>query len=74
MEKQKIEEKDIFKVFSQKLCGWLLLNGFRLIGTRSNLQRKDFNVFLFNKSDVLLQCKDYYDNNRDELGILVKKR
>lgn len=73
MEKQ-IKEHDIFKVFSQKLCGWLLLNGFRLLGTRKNEQRKDFNIFLFHKSDILLKCKDYYDENRDELGTLVKKR
>lgn len=74
MDKQKIDEKDIFKVFSQKLCGWLLLNGFRLRGTRENLKKKEFNVFLFDKSDILLECKNYYDNNREKLGTIIKKR
>ncbi|MGN0106711.1 MAG: DUF5659 domain-containing protein [Hominilimicola sp.] len=43
----------MFKVFNQRLAGFLMLKGFRLLAVEPNKNIKDFNVFTFEKSDKL---------------------
>lgn len=41
----------IFKVFNQRLAGYLMLKGFKLLAVEPNRDIKDFNIFTFEKSD-----------------------
>lgn len=43
----------MFKVFNQRLAGFLMLKGFKLISVEPNKSIKDFNIFTFEKSNRL---------------------
>jgi len=43
----------IYNCFSQKLAGFLLTNGFSLIGLKSDLKKTGRNIYLFQDSDLL---------------------
>ena len=52
-------------VFSQKLAGYLMLQGFRLIRMdKSNKQNNSHrHIFIFNESEALLQHIQNYKSN-----------
>jgi len=49
-----------FKCFSQKLAGYLLMNGFSLIGIKSDLKKTGRNIYLFQYSELenIINFKD----------------
>ena len=57
-----VEEKENYVVFSQRLAGFLMLKGFRLVRTERNMKFEKKNVFIFKKSDELEEAIDEYKN------------
>lgn len=47
--------KSLFTVYSQRLAGYLMLNGFPLVDTQKNIQT-GMNNFIFPNSDLLRDC------------------
>jgi len=43
----------VYNCFSQKLAGYLLTNGFSLIGIKSDLKMTGRNIYLFQDSELL---------------------
>lgn len=43
----------MFKVFNQRLAGFLMFKGFKLISVEPNRHIRDFNIFNFEKSNKL---------------------
>jgi len=44
---------NIYNCFSQKLAGFLLTNGFPIIGVKSDLKKTGRNIYLFQDSELL---------------------
>lgn len=57
----------MFKVFNQRLAGFLMLKGFRLLAVEPNKNIKDFNVFTFEKSDKLNRAIRQYEEIKNFL-------
>lgn len=55
----------IFKVFNQRLAGYLMLKGFKLLSVEPNRNIKDFNIFTFEKSDKLNRTIKQYEKIKD---------
>ena len=51
----------MFKVFNQRLAGFLMLKGFKLLAVEPNRDIKDFNIFSFEKSDKLNRTIKQYE-------------
>ena len=56
----KREVTTIFKIFNQKLAGFLMLKGFKLLEVEPNRNIKDFNIFTFEKSNKLDKAIEQY--------------
>lgn len=54
------EEKKKFIVYSQKLTGYLMQNGFVLIDMRPDLKKSGRNIFFFNDTPQLKSAIDEY--------------
>lgn len=52
----------MFKVFNQRLAGYLMMQGFRLIALTRNDHNPLLNVFVFEKSKELMQEIKNYQN------------
>lgn len=53
----------MFKVFNQRLAGYLMMRGFRLIAVLRNDHNPKLNVFAFEKSkDLMKEIKNYQIN------------
>ena len=50
----------MYKVFNQRLAGYLMLHGFRLIRIAQNDHVPQLNVFVFEKSKDLLDTMSQY--------------
>ena len=50
----------IFKVFNQRLAGFLILKGLKLIAVEPNKNIQDFNIFTFAKSKKLDKAIEQY--------------
>lgn len=57
----------MFKVFNQRLAGFLMLKGFRILAVEPNKNIKDFNVFTFKKSDKLNRAIRQYEEIKNFL-------
>ncbi|MGN0521994.1 MAG: DUF5659 domain-containing protein [Eubacterium sp.] len=55
-----MEVTSIFKVFNQRLAGFLMLKGFKLLEVEPNRNIKDFNIFIFEKSNKLDKALTQY--------------
>lgn len=51
----------MFKVFNQRLAGFLMLKGFKLLAVEPNRNIKDFNIFSFEKSEKLNRTIKQYE-------------
>jgi len=51
---------NIYNCFSQKLAGYLLTNGFSIIGVKSDLKKTGRSVYLFQDSDLLRNAVSKY--------------
>jgi len=50
----------VYNCFSQKLAGYLLINGFSIIGIKSDLKMTGRNIYLFQDSELLRKMIDKY--------------
>lgn len=48
-------------MFNQRLAGFLMLKGFKLLTVEPNKNIKDFNIFTFEKSDKLNRAIKQYE-------------
>ena len=53
--------KSMFTVFNQRLAGFLMLKGFKLISIEPNRNIQNFNIFSFEKSDKLEKAIHQYE-------------
>ncbi len=53
-----------FKIFNQRLAGYLMFNGFKLLSVEPNRDIKDFNVFAFEKTPKLTRILDQYQETK----------
>jgi len=51
---------NIYNCFSQKLAGFLLMNGFPLLGIKSDLKKTGRNIYLFQDSELLRKAISEY--------------
>lgn len=47
-------------IFSQKMAGYLMLNGFVLLSIENNIKDKNKKVFLFKESNALLSTMEQF--------------
>ncbi len=57
----------MFKVFNQRLAGFLMLKGFKLLAVEPNRNIKDFNIFSFEKSEKLNRAIRQYEEIKNFL-------
>lgn len=50
----------IYNCFSQKLAGFLLNNGFSIVGVKSDLKKTGRNIYLFQDSELLKEAVNKY--------------
>lgn len=60
----KVKEKKAFPVYNQKLAGFLMMSGYRLMGIEENKQYKGKNVFYFMESQKIRESIQIYFGNR----------
>lgn len=54
--------KRMITIFNQRLCGYLQMKGFVLVGMSENKHCAGKNVFYFNESDELQKSIDEFKN------------
>lgn len=58
-------EKKATPIYNQRLAGYLMMSGFRLMGLEENEQYKGKNVFYFMESDKLRKSiQSYFGNTK----------
>ena len=55
-----MEDKKFKYIFSLRLAGFLMMNGFRILRINHNLQKKDKDVYVFENSDELCKMMEQY--------------
>lgn len=50
----------VYNCFSQKLAGFLLTNGFVLVGIKSDLKMTGRNIYLFSDGELLRKAINEY--------------
>ena len=61
----KNKEKQAFPIYNQKLAGYLMLQGYRLMGMEENQKYKGKNVFYFMESEKIRKSiQIYFGNSR----------
>lgn len=55
--------KEAFPIYNQKLAGYLMLNGYRLMGMEENQKYKGKNVFYFMESEKIRKSIQIYFGN-----------
>ena len=67
MEVKKMSDKKMITIFNQRLCGYLQMKGFVLVGMAENKHCAGKNVFFFNDTDELRKAmKELKDNKVTE--------
>ena len=61
-------EKKFKYIFSLRLAGYLMMNGFRILRINHNLQRFDKDVYVFEDSEEICKAMEKYtvDKNSKE--------
>ena len=57
------KEKQAFPIYNQKLAGYLMLQGYRLMGMEENQKYKGKNVFYFMESEKIRKSIQIYFGN-----------
>ena len=55
-----MEDKQFKYIFSLRLAGFLMMNGFRILRINHNLQKKDKDVYVFENSKELCKAMEKY--------------
>ena len=55
-----MEDKKFKYIFSLRLAGFLIMNGFRILRINHNLQKKDKDVYVFENSNELCKMMEKY--------------
>ena len=55
-----MEDKKFKYIFSLRLAGFLMMNGFRILRINHNLQKKDKDVYVFEDSKELCKTMEKY--------------
>ena len=55
-----MEDKKFKYIFSLRLAGFLMMNGFRILRINHNLQKKNKDVYVFENSDALCKTMEKY--------------
>ena len=55
-----MEDKKFKYIFSLRLAGFLMMNGFRILRINHNLQKKDKDVYVFENSNELCKMMEKY--------------
>lgn len=58
--------KNVFKVFNQRIAGYLMYNGLKLLSIEPNPNISKFNVFIFEKSEQLTKLLNNYQKQNQE--------
>ena len=58
------KKKKAMPIYKQRLAGYLMLCGFRLMGVEENTEREGKNVFYFMESERLHKCIQSYFGKR----------
>ena len=61
---KKETEKKAFPVYNQKLAGFLMMSGYRLMGIEENKKYKGKNVFYFMESEKIRESIQIYFGSR----------
>ena len=64
-----MEDKKFKYIFSLRLAGFLMMNGFRILRINHNLQKKDKDVYVFEDSKELCDAMEKYSiykNSKEE--------
>ena len=56
-----MEDKKFKYIFSLRLAGFLMMNGFRILRINHNLQKKNKDVYVFENSNELCKMMEKYN-------------
>ena len=56
-----MEDKKFKYIFSLRLAGFLMMNGFRILRINHNLQKRDKDVYVFENSTELCKMMEKYN-------------
>ena len=71
-----MEYKKFKYIFSLRLAGYLMINGFRILRINHNLEKKDKDVYVFENSNELCKMMEKYNEikNSKENNNVIDKR
>ena len=71
-----MEDKKFKYIFSLRLAGFLMMNGFRILRINHNLQKKDKDVYIFENSKELCKAMEKYTliKNSKETENVINQR
>ena len=70
-----MEDKKFKYIFSLRLAGFLMMNGFRILRINHNLQKKDKDVYVFENSNELCKMMEKYNeikNSKENTNVIDK--
>lgn len=68
-------DKKFKYIFSLRLAGFLMMNGFRILRINHNLQKKDKDVYVFENSKELCKTMEKYTlikNSKENNNVIDK--
>ena len=60
-----MEDKKFKYIFSLRLAGYLMMNGFRIIRINHNLQRQGKDVYVFENSEEICRTMEEYTKDKN---------
>ena len=70
-----MEDKKFKYIFSLRLAGFLMMNGFRILRINHNLQKKNKDVYVFENSNELCKMMEKYNeikNSKENNNVIDK--
>ena len=70
-----MEDKKFKYIFSLRLAGFLMMNGFRILRINHNLQKRDKDVYVFENSKELCKTMEKYTlikNSKENNNVIDK--
>ena len=71
-----MEDKKFKYIFSLRLAGCLMMNGFRILRINHNLQKKDKDVYVFENSNELCKMMEKYNeikNSKEKENVINQR-